>query len=279
MRILTATLLSLFCALCSFKLLQAQQSPPQPPVREPDAVTILVQSVASAGGANALSSIEDFSATGTITYFWGGQEASGSATVRARGKDQFSLESQLPDGKRLFIVSHGKGKAFEPDGKVTDLPFRNTFNLGIVTFPYISVAAAISDPLTSVTSAPARQVVSVTNLEPIKPLAPNVYGIRVQRHFSTDASDSLSKLTVTDYWVDTNSGLIVQVDDTMHSAMIPGREYPHEIDLGNYKRINGISVPMDVSDKVNGQLLWKLNLDTVNFNVGLSDSDFDLGSK
>ncbi len=44
------------------------------------------------GRDKRLSSVQDFTASGTITYYWAGQQVQGPATVRGRGTDQFRLD-------------------------------------------------------------------------------------------------------------------------------------------------------------------------------------------
>ena len=46
---------------------------------------MLTQALNAAGGTSAVSMIQDFTGTGTITYFWAGQEVSGPVTVRGLG--------------------------------------------------------------------------------------------------------------------------------------------------------------------------------------------------
>src|SRR5207302_8995380 len=68
----------------------AQQPPPQ---RDPQAVTILQRCLVAAGGAQAFGAIQDFLASGTITYYWAGQEVIGSVTAQGKGLTEFRLDS------------------------------------------------------------------------------------------------------------------------------------------------------------------------------------------
>ncbi len=76
---------------------------------DPQAVAILQQALIAAGGTRGLATIQDFTATGTITYFWAGQQVAGTATVKARGADQFRIDANLAQGTRSHAVSRGRG--------------------------------------------------------------------------------------------------------------------------------------------------------------------------
>src|SRR5579862_7503103 len=77
---------------------QTQQPPPAAPTRDPQAVALLTQSLAAAGGAQALAALQDFTATGKITYFWTEQGDTGTVTVKSRGMNQFRLEASVSEG-------------------------------------------------------------------------------------------------------------------------------------------------------------------------------------
>lgn len=60
------------------------------------------QCLNAAGGAQALSPVRVFTATGTITYFWAWEQVQGSATVPERRSDYFRLDANIPDGTRSY---------------------------------------------------------------------------------------------------------------------------------------------------------------------------------
>ncbi len=82
------TIISVFLFLNLPTIAQAQES--EQPTRDPQALAVLTQAV-SAAGKSALS-VEDFTATGSITYYWAGEEVKGSAVIRGKGAEQFSME-------------------------------------------------------------------------------------------------------------------------------------------------------------------------------------------
>ncbi len=231
------------------------------------AVAILQQSLIAAAGTRGLANIQDFTASGTITYFWAGQQVQGTATVRGRGSDQFRLDASVPQGTRSHAVSHGLGALKEVSGKISQIPYHNTVNVGILSFPYPTIAAALNDPLT---------LVSYVGLVTIVGRQANQ--IRLQRRFPTvtDPKGMLSKLTVTDYFVDAQTSLIVKSTDMTHPVETAGRSYRRDIELQNYTNIGGVNVPTLVREKITGQTIWELRLSNVSFNTGLTDLDFAL---
>src|SRR5207245_11596550 len=88
------TCLGLASVLCL--LLSTAAGLAQVGTKDPKGVAVLIQSVNASGATNPLKPIQDFIATGTIAYFWAGEQVQGSATVKGRGSDQFRLDANLP---------------------------------------------------------------------------------------------------------------------------------------------------------------------------------------
>ena len=69
-----------------FVLLSAPaQLTPTAVTRDPQAVSILVQSLSTAGGMSAVAAIRDFTGTGNIAYNWAGTSVDAQATVAVQG--------------------------------------------------------------------------------------------------------------------------------------------------------------------------------------------------
>lgn len=232
------------------------------------AATVLTQALNAGGGPQALGPIQDFSVTGTITYFWAGEPGQGSATVLGRAPDQFRLDANLPQGIRSYVVSHGVGSLKDPTGTVTLIPYHNTINVGVLTFPYLGIEARLNDPTSLFTDLGLVATDAGSQL----------HKAVVQRQFSpqSDPDGSVSQLTVTDYFLDPQTNLVSKVIDMTHPDETMTRSYPHEIDFQNYAIVNGVNVPMLVTEKVDGQTTWQLQLTSISFNVGLTDANFVL---
>ncbi len=256
-------LLSACCLCFSWPLALS----PQPPPSDPQAVAVLTQAINAAGGAARLGAIQDFTAPGSITYFWAGAQVRGGATVRGRGWDQFRLDANIPDGTRSHAVSHGVGALNDTSGRVNPIPYHNTINMGILTFPYLGILVRLSDRLT---------IISYVGL--VSSGGRQLHQVRVQRHFPppADPRETLANLCLTDYFVDSTSYLVIKTIDMTHPVRTLTESYAHEIDFENYATVNGVSVPMLVREKIAGQTIWELHLTGISFNVGLTDTDFVL---
>ena len=117
-----ATTVAVFLFLAPFAQGQTTVS------RDPQAVSLLTQSVNAAFGSTGLSTYRDFTATGTITYFWAGDQVLGSATVKGRGPAEFRIDASLPMGTRSYAVNYGVGALKDTDGTLKPIPFHNTVN-------------------------------------------------------------------------------------------------------------------------------------------------------
>jgi hypothetical protein len=78
--------------------MQTQPVTTLPPVtKDAQAVSIVTQALAAAGGIPAITGITDYMGTGNITYRLGvDQGVQGSVSVRGKGLAQFRLDAKLP---------------------------------------------------------------------------------------------------------------------------------------------------------------------------------------
>src|SRR6267154_545832 len=176
---------------------QAQQGPQAAGVlqsgHDPQAVSVLNQALSVAGGAQVLGAISDFTGTGKITYYWGGQEIQGNVTVKGRGTGQFRLVASLPDGVQTLVVNNGEGFLTPSNGDVQPLQWHNAINFGSLTFPITHIAASLVDSSTAV---------SYVGLEAVA--SGQAHHIRLQRVPRTQNSLDLmlARLTARDYFID-----------------------------------------------------------------------------
>lgn len=230
------------------------------------AVAALQRAVAAYGHLSGQEPISDFTAQGTITYFWAGQEVQGAATVRGRAPDQFRLDASLPEGTRSYVLAHGQGLLKTSDTQIKQLAFHNTIDEGMPILPSLTLAAWLADPLTV-----ARDLGLVRQED-----GRRLRGVRLERHFTpaVDPDASLAKLCVTEYYLDPATGLVAKTINQTHPEQTFTRSYAHGIDLEKYEETDGVRVPTLVREKVDGQTIWELRLDRVTFNGGLAEADF-----
>ncbi len=252
----------LFCLWSVSSLAQAPTPAPQP-----TGAGILALSLNASGAANSLNPVQGFTANGTITYFWSAKPVQAPATIRARGRQQFRLDATLPAGIRSIAINGNSGARKEETGKLTPIPMHNTVSMGESTFPYLSIAAALTDPAVTISYVGSVQLGTQTLRQ-----------VRITRNFpaAQDPKGIVAKLSQTDYFVDSQTNLVVKTTDFTHPIETLTRDYLREVSLESYKTINGIAVPTLVREKIAGQKIWEFSLQTITFNTTLTDTDFTL---
>ncbi len=256
--------LSLLLVFASSSRLNSQESTATAAQRDPQAVTILNQVLAASGGSTAVASIQDFTASGSIIYFWAGSEVQGTATVRALATTSFRVDANLPQGTRSWVASYGNGTIRNTDGSLARIPSNNTQNLGALTFPLLKVAAALNNTSLSI------QYLSLTNFS-----GHQVHVIHVQRGLSS-STDIISHLSAIDFLIDATTYQIILVRDSFHSAERAMQDMLHEIEFSDFRPTGGCLVPFSITERVGGQQTWTLQLSAISFNTGLTDANFQL---
>jgi hypothetical protein len=257
-----ASALSLSLVACFSVFAQTETVQPQ---KDSRAVAILSSYVRASGPAAA--TIQDFTASGTVTYFWAGKEVEAPATAKDLGALGFRLDAQLAEGTRKCVVSMEGGTLRKADGSASRIHWGDAVNLISATWPLPVVVAALNDPSTEI-----RYVGEVTFG------SRTAYDIRIERIFpaSLDPSGRFSKLTVKDFFVDASTYLMDGLEDQTHGQDSSGRTYKHRILFSDYRQVNGSILPFSVSETITGQKTWSFQLNSIAFNTGLTSADFSL---
>ena len=239
----------------------------QPPRRDPQAVAVLTQCLDAAGGMAAMAGIQDFTASGTVTYAWAGKELTVPATVRGRGLDQFRVDWLLPNGTQSWTVSKGAGSRKDVMRNISPIPYHNAANLGSLTFPLLQISAALHDPTLMVTYQGVAQTPSG-----------QAHRVQVSKNLvgGTDQRAVLSKLTLKDYFIDVTTLRVVSTLYMIHPDNDATRDFPDEIQFSDYRPVNGVLAPFSITEQIGGVRTWVIHLSRISFNRGLGDADFKL---
>ncbi len=234
------------------------------PQRDPSAIAFLTQAVSMAGGSSAIRAVQDFTAQGSITHYWNDNPEQGQATVKARGLSQFRVDSTLQEGTWSVVINNGNGELFLTDGSTKSIAYHNTLNTGSMTWPIAKINAALMDPTTT-----------IVDLGVVQFGSSQARKIGIQQYVQPD--DSFSKLTRREYFFDSSSYLLLRVQDIVHPEddMVNG-SVQRVLDFGNYQVSNGLLVPFAIRQSIAGQQIWAIQLNSIVFNSGLADSDFQL---
>jgi hypothetical protein len=253
-----------FCTIVLFACLWSAFAIAQT-TKDPSAVSVLTQVLNTAGGASAVRAVQDYTATGDITYYWAGEDVLGSATLRGKGVSAFRLDANLPSGTRSWCVLNGEGKLMEADGKITSIPVHNALRLGVLSFPLRRIAALVIDPSISIydrgsVQMGARQFRQIRFEQPVPSAA--------------DPDGSVGRLGTFDVFIDPASNLIVGLHDQTHPTRSMNVDIPHALYFSDYRAVNGVLMPFLISEWMGGQRIWSVQLASMTFNTGLADSDF-----
>ena len=91
--------------------------------QNPTAVTLLTQSLNAMGGLAAITAVQDYTGTGTITYNWANQPVSAPATVQSMSVSTFRIDSSLSNGIQTWAIDGMAGVFITPSGSRRNAPF------------------------------------------------------------------------------------------------------------------------------------------------------------
>jgi hypothetical protein len=235
--------------------------------RDPQAIALLSQALTASGSATLTASLHDFTASGSITYFWAGSQVQGTATIRALGITSFRVDATLPEGVRSWVTTQDQGSIRETNGQVSPILWHNTIHLGALTLPQWKIANVLNDWTLSVqysgTDSFSGHQVAV---------------IRVQKptDASTDPGGIFSHLSAMDFLIDVATYQVIGVRDALHPLRDSMQDIRHEIAFADFRVVNGSLVPFSITETIAGQETWSLRLDVITFNTGLTNADFQL---
>ena len=232
--------------------------------RDPQALAVLQRCLAAGGGAQALGTILDFSASGTITYRWAGQDVVGSVTAQGKGLTEFRLDSVLPQGTRSFKVVGTAGSITTEDGKTSALPYSALMTAPTLAFPGVRVASALNN------STIALQFLGLVPFE-----SAQAYQIHVAPLLDSSLTppSGATQFGSFDLYIDPTTYHLLELSESIwvaHSV----QSLRHEIRYSDYRSASAVVVPYGISDLVNGQEIWSISLSSITFNNNPSDLIF-----
>ncbi len=242
----------------------SQQSSPTV-TKDPQAVSVLTQALNALGGLSAVSTIQDYTGTGTITYNWTDEQVQGTVTVQGKGLGDFRMDATLPAGVQTLAISGYSGRLRTSDGNLKRLAAYNFANAGSLSFPALRLARAVSDQTVSLSlvgtgQAEGHQVYQVEAVFPADPMLA--------------AAVSIPGLGTLDFFVDSTSFQLVKISENVRSERDTGVVFLHEIVYTNYQTVSGVAAPFAITERISGQQTWSISLQSLSFNSGISDSEF-----
>lgn len=259
-----APLLGLFCAASLWLSSQTTAGAQSLVQRDQQALTILSQAIEAGGGQQLITSIQDFTETGTIEYV-GGDQSAVNASIKGRGLHQIRVDADLPEGRRSTVVNGATGSLTEANGQFRPIQHQSVRNLLGLTFPYLPLIAAVQDESTKIIYGGLVQHAGIS-----------AHDIRIEKVYTSQQDPTGRRGTQEgrDIYIDPKSLLVVSIFDQLHFVSNRGDGIPHEILYSNYHTESGIAMPMTISDTMRGVTGATMQLSQIVFNSGLTDADF-----
>ena len=228
-----------------------------------DSATILRRGLDAAGGEVNLAAVRDITATGKVTYYWAGEEVSGSTRLRSLGLEYFRQDSSV-NGKSLTLSVTGFGAtALDMDATRRSLSAESAL-----------VYRSLLAPLVQLTSLD----VSHNRLQPpVLTRLDETSAIRVTVVNSGQAPSALGVGTMVRNWYfDSSTYLLVRIETALRPQSSDQEMYLHRFDFSDYRTVGSLTLPFKITESLGGQALWTTRLDSYSFNTGLTRSDFYL---
>ena len=259
----TIGILFAFFLTASFVAHAAEPQDQRARPNDPQAVQILKQAMQRSG--LAANQVTDMQETGSITYYWAGQEVTGPAKIQVRGNNQIKVEADLPEATRYVTINNGRGSVRQGN-RYSELPYHATVNYSVFARPYFRIAELMNDP---------GHTISYVELMISKDGSFHHLRIDSSPASAKTAGDS-AKLDAIDLYVDAKSLLLVGIETQAHPIDAITKSIPQCTYFSDYRQVNGSLLPFSITETLGGQRTWKLELADVRFNAGLPDSEFNL---
>jgi hypothetical protein len=252
---------------------QTQSSATTAPVtsQDPQAVSVLNQALTVGGGITAIKALADYTGSGNITYHWD-QDVQGNVTAQGLGFDDFRLDANLPSGRRSWTIHNGQTalraengniSKFPPDGLVPSsdaFPYQTPLFPSSLVFPYQQLVAILNSPQFSIFYR------GITQLD-----GRSAHDVQVQLALAPgQVDDPMSEYHTKDLFIDTSTFQLLMTQDSVPKHVI------HQVLYSAYTAVNGVLVPFSISEELEGQHTWDIQLTQIHFNSGLQDSGFVL---
>jgi hypothetical protein len=231
---------------------------PSPALKDPQAVSVLNQALTAAGGATAIKTVTDYTATGNVTYHTA-HDVNGTITIRGNGLEQLRVDANLPSGVRSEVESLGSTSIKAEDGQVGGASFQPPMNPGRFVLPYLIFTTALNSPYYSVAYNGITQEDGYS-----------VHDLRIQfvRPGLADPDWRFQAYHTIDFFIDTST---LQV--RMSQEIVPSHNV-RKIRYSSYASVNSLLVPFSIREEVAGVERSAIQLTQISLSNGLQDSDF-----
>ena len=234
------------------------QSPSAPPVRDPQAISVLQSSIAAMGGTSAVAAITDTTVTGTEPDISNPGGPPVPFTWQTSGVE-FRFTTQNSIGAYTALSGHGIPAQFKNGSWIPLARYVSRANLGFY-LPALLLNGGIQNSNYSL-----QYVGSAT-----------VDGNAAIHIHAVDNSDATSQIVTPQEWYfDPGTFLPVRVEYSIPDERNVNSSIPASMEFSNYQSVSGVAVPFQVKIQAAKLLSLTASVTSVVFNSGLPASTFD----
>jgi hypothetical protein len=234
-----------------------------PPQSDPQALSLVSQSITALTGGTTIS---DITLNGTAVWNNGNDNETASATLMAKGTGESRFDMTLSAGPRSEIRNDGsstaQGELVVSDGTVNQWAYQNCLVNAAWFSPHLSVLGVTGD---------ATLIFAYVGLETRN--GASVQHIQSYRYSATNTTVA-QQLSTMDTYLDAVSFLPTAFVFNIHPDDAAVQNISVEVDFSNYQSVGGAQVPFRIQRYVAGNPGFDFSVTSVQFNSGLSDSQF-----
>jgi hypothetical protein len=212
-----------------------------------------MQAMLALTGGNSVNSVTE---SGSVTRTLGGDQESGSITLQASGvmTNQISISTSIGNRSetRTWQNNLPAGSWTGLDGTQHPMVLHNCWSDAVWFFPALSLLADYADTN-----------LVFTDLGPEQYQGGSVEHIQVYRTasgLSRDRLRILARLSTVNYYLDSQTALPVAIAFNTHADSDLSVDIPIVIVFSSYQSINGVQVPFQVVEALNGTVMLQISI-------------------
>lgn len=184
-------------------------------------------------------------------------------TIKTRGQDETRVEIGT-----TITITNGENGTVTKNGLSRRLPNHSAIAAQITMFPLFAHSLAIG------TNADA----SLEGTETVD--ASTAYKLDLKRRpESSDPEGYIrSRVASPTLWIETSSGLVVQIAEETPADDNPTAFVRYIRKFSDYRQVAALKLPFREDVYLGTQLLYSVQLEAIDLNSGLADSDFQLAT-
>lgn len=232
---------------------------------DPRAVSVLTQ-MAHVTGWVRQAGITDAVLSGTLTRHFPDGDQTASFTMKVRGNDQYDY---LEDGIVRLIANGPAGAVVDRESKIRRIPPQSALSGRVLILP---LSATLLDW--------SADDVDVDLVGDSSVSSEACVGVQLERKHADDKTDPLvatrrnaAPLTL---WISKGRGLVLRADYNLVAADNHTATLRQTATFSDYRNVRGVPMPFRQDISIGGQPIYTYQFSDVEFNRGLTDTDFNV---